>query len=113
MTLAEIVVSVGADVDSLDDAEMARKQLQPPESEEDLQIAAELQAAFGRSIKAARLKAGLTQADLADRSGVRQDDVSRIEAGQVNVTLRTMGRIAKVFGGDVWAMLQTTKDSSN
>ncbi|MGI4809896.1 MAG: helix-turn-helix domain-containing protein, partial [Janthinobacterium lividum] len=111
MTLVETVVSVGAGVDSLDDAEMARKPLQPPESEEDLQIAADLQEAFGRSIKAARLKAGLTQAELADRSGVRQDDVSRIEAGQVNVTIRTMGRIAKVFGGNVGAMLQTAKDS--
>ena len=53
--------------------------------------AAEMQAAFGRSVKAARQKCG------ADTNGPSREvqesarvDISRIEGGQINVTLRTM-----------------------
>ncbi len=88
---------------------MARKPAMPPEDDDEKQATGELQVAFGQSVRAARTKAGLTQAELAERSGLRQDDISRIEAGQVNVTLRTMGRLAKVFDGDVWNMLQAAK----
>ena len=109
MTFTEFTVSDWSSVEVLEETVMARKPAMPPEDEEEKQATAELQAAFGQSIRAARMKAGLTQAELAERSGVRQDDVSRIEAGQVNVTLRTMGRLAKVFDGDVWNMLQAAE----
>ena len=105
---AETAVSIQADVSGVDDV-MARKPIDPLESEEDRLFGEELQAAFGRSVKAARLKARFTQTELADLCNLRQDDISRIEAGNVNVTLRTMARLAKVFGGDVWAMMQGSK----
>ena len=85
---------------------MARKPALPPEDDAEDPFAARLQASFGRNVRAARQKAGLTQADLATRSGLRQDDVSRIEAGQVNVTLRTMAKLARAFDVNFWAMLQ-------
>jgi len=110
---AETVVSVEADTDSLDDTDMGRKPLEFPETEEDLQIAAELQTAFGRSVKAARLRSRRTQKEMADLCGLRQDDISRIEAGTTNVTLRTMARFARVFDGDVWAMILAAKADSS
>lgn len=113
MTLAETIVRLGAGIESLGDAEMARKPALLPDEDEDEEFTSELQVTFGRNVRAARLKAGLTQADAAARSGLRQDDISRIEAGQVNVTIRTMGRLAKAFDGDVWAMLLAVKEASS
>ena len=37
---------------------------------------------------------GLTQAELAERCGIDQGDVSRIERGSVNPTARTLQRLA-------------------
>jgi len=64
----------------------------------------ELQAHFGKTVREARQKAGLTQAALADLAGLTQQYVARIEAGQINPTLATMAAIARVLnldGGDV------------
>ena len=77
----------------------------PPEDDEDKQASAEMQAAFGRNVKAARQKAGLTQTDLAERSGISRVDISRIEGGQINVTLRTMRKLAAAFDVRVSEML--------
>ena len=77
----------------------------PPEDDEDTQASAELQAAFGRSVKTARQKAGLTQTGLAEQSGISRVDISRIESGQINVTLRTMSKLAAAFGLRVPEML--------
>ena len=84
---------------------MARKRIMPPEDDEDKQASAEMQAAFGRNVKAARQKAGLTQTDLAERSGISRVDISRIEGGQINVTLRTMRKLAEAFEVRVSEML--------
>jgi ribosome-binding protein aMBF1 (putative translation factor) len=89
----------------LEDADMARKPIMPPEDDEDKQASAEMQAAFGRNVKAARQKAGLTQTDLAERSGISRVDISRIEGGQINVTLRTMRKLAEAFDVRVSEML--------
>ncbi len=44
-----------------------------------------------------REKLGLTQAELAERCGVDQGDISRIERGSVNPTARTLQRIAEAL----------------
>lgn len=105
MTFPETAVSVWSDIDLLDDDAMARKPALPPEDTEDAEMAAELQAAFGRNVREARLKANLTQAELSERCGLRQHHVSQIENGQINITLGTMARLARVFGNDVSTML--------
>lgn len=50
------------------------------------------------TLVAARKESGMTQADLAKRSGIKQQNISRIEAGtHLNVTLETLERLAKAM----------------
>lgn len=57
---------------------------------------APLQAIAGR-LRAIRLAQGLTQWGLAER-GVSYKYYQRIEAGRANVTIRTLGRLARALG---------------
>lgn len=45
-----------------------------------------------------RNAAGLTQVDLARRSGIRQSNISRIEKGESVPTLATLSKLARGFG---------------
>lgn len=47
----------------------------------------------------ARQRAKMTQGQLAQRIGDRQQNVSRIESGEQNVTVGTLGKIAQAVGG--------------
>lgn len=47
---------------------------------------------------AARLKKGMTQADVAKKIGTRQSAIARLEGGNVNPSLDFLERIAKVLG---------------
>lgn len=64
-------------------------------------------AAFGayyrlaREIFDLRKAAGLTQRQLAARSGVQQADISRIEAGDANPTLATIAALAYALGAEL------------
>ena len=62
-------------------------------------------AVFGANVKARRLKLGLTQAQLAEQSGLLQQYVSLVELGKQNVTLETAQIMAKVLGRHLRAML--------
>lgn len=44
---------------------------------------------FGHAIRKARRAAGLSQSELEDRSGIRQETISRIENGQTGTRLET------------------------
>jgi transcriptional regulator with XRE-family HTH domain len=48
-----------------------------------------------------RRAAGLTQRQLAAKSGVQQADISRIEAGDANPTLATIAALAYSLGADL------------
>lgn len=48
-----------------------------------------------------RERHGLTQAQLAERCGVNQADISRIERGSTSPTTRTLQKIADALGADV------------
>lgn len=48
-------------------------------------------------IAEAREKAGLSQAELATALHTKQSNISRIERGAQNVTVGTLGKIAKVL----------------
>jgi len=66
----------------------------------------DLVAIFGINLKTARVKAGLTQAQLAERSGLLQQYVSLVESGKQNVTLTTAQALAKVVHQNVSTMLR-------
>jgi|SRR5579859_7253435 len=59
---------------------------------------AENRARLGSQVHSARRARGLTQAQLARKLGVDQAEISRIEAGQSNPTLKTMSFLATVLG---------------
>jgi DNA-binding XRE family transcriptional regulator len=68
----------------------------------------DLVAIFGANLKAARLKQGLTQAQLAERAGLLQQYVSLVETGKQNVTLTTAQALARVVQQNVSTLLQGT-----
>ena len=47
-----------------------------------------------------RNEAGLTQEELADRMDKKQSWISRVEAGQENLTMRTLGQFAYALEKD-------------
>ena len=52
---------------------------------------------LGLQFRDARLASGLSQRQLAERSGVRQADISRIERGAGNPTETTLQRLASAL----------------
>jgi len=50
---------------------------------------------LGANLRAARKKLGLTQEQVADRSGVHATEVSRIEAGKRDPQVSTVERLAR------------------
>ena len=46
----------------------------------------------------ARREEGLTQKDLSERSGITQADISRLENGNANPSIRTLQRLANAMG---------------
>jgi len=50
----------------------------------------ECEVALGRAIRLAREHKGMTQAELAERSGRDEDSIARIEEGNENLDLNTI-----------------------
>ena len=46
----------------------------------------------------ARKESGLTQKQLSDRTGITQADISRLENGNANPSIRTLQRLANAMG---------------
>ncbi len=53
---------------------------------------------LGQAIKRRRTELGLSQTDLAHRSGVDRTFVGHIERGEVNMSLETLADLAKIVG---------------
>jgi transcriptional regulator with XRE-family HTH domain len=53
---------------------------------------------FGRRLREARQRAGLSQAQVAERAGIKQTHVSRVERGHRNLTLDTIEALAQAVG---------------
>ncbi len=58
-------------------------------------------------IQKTRQRAGLTQADLAQRVGTTQSAISRLENGRVRPSLETIERLAKACGATLELRLRT------
>lgn len=51
-----------------------------------------------RAVIAARLSCNMTQKELAEKTGIRQSNISRIENGSASPTIDTLARIAAGLG---------------
>ena len=60
----------------------------------------DIQRQFGARVRELRNRAGLTQADLAERcgDGVEMQRIGELERGEQNATLKTVQRLAKGLG---------------
>lgn len=56
---------------------------------------------IGARIRDARLAAGLTQVELAERAGVHEITIVRIETGQQQATVATLTALAAALGVSV------------
>lgn len=54
-----------------------------------------------RALLDARLESGITQQELAKRSGIAQGDISKIERGNGNPSIKTLKKLADAMGKDV------------
>lgn len=60
-----------------------------------------LHFSLARQLAAQRRALHLTQKQLADRTGIDQAEISRIERGQANPTTATLGTLTRALGVDV------------
>ena len=60
--------------------------------------ASETEYQMTRSLIAARMASNMTQKELADKSGVRQSNISRIESGSCSPTIATLQALAEGLG---------------
>lgn len=63
--------------------------------------ALEPEFAVMQAILRARVQAGLTQKQLADMTGISQADISRLERGTANPSIKTLQRVATALGRKV------------
>ena len=70
-----------------------------------IQQAADVQRVLARNFRRARLDLGLSQALLSRQSGLPQPTISQIEKATINITLRTLGKVADAVGWPVRELL--------
>lgn len=73
------------------------EQLKDPEFRVEYE-ALEPEFAIVQAMIDARKKTGLTQKQLADRTGISQSDISKFETGSGNPSLKTLQRLAAGMG---------------
>lgn len=88
---------------------MPKKRPDPAQQSSDVP-ATELQERFGFNLRTFRKLAGLTQVQVSNLSGIAQADISLIERGQVNLSLVTMQRLARVVDHDVSKLLSESPE---
>ena len=73
--------------------EFLEEQLQDPEFRKEWD-ALEPEFAIVKTLMAARKNIGLTQKQLSERTGIAQSDISKLECGDGNPSLKTLKRLA-------------------
>lgn len=86
--------------------EYLKSQLNNPEFLEEWKNT-ELEYQIARNIIIQRKKLNLTQKELAEKTGIKQSAISRVEKGNQNTTVRTLAIIAK---GLETSVSELTKD---
>lgn len=74
-----------------------QEQLQDPEFRKEYE-ALQPEHAVVQAIINARKNAGLTQKELSERTGIAQGDISKLENGNANPSIRTLQRLAAAMG---------------
>ena len=74
-----------------------QEQLQDPEFRKEYE-ALQPEHAVVQAIIDARKNAGLTQKELSERTGIAQGDLSKLENGNANPSIRTLQRLAAAMG---------------
>lgn len=82
---------------SLDFDTYLREQLKDPEFRSEYE-ALEPEFAIMRAMVNARKNTGMTQKQLAEKTGINQADISKLEHGSGNPSLRTLQRLAAGMG---------------
>jgi transcriptional regulator with XRE-family HTH domain len=59
----------------------------------------------GKKVKAARLAAGMTQAELSEASGRVRELISKVENGYKDVSFKTLGKLADALNVDMTDLL--------
>lgn len=85
---------------SYDGISASRRARLSPEAQEQRKV---FEQAYDVALQLIELREqhGLTQAQLAERCGIDQGDISRIERGATSPTARTLQRIADALSADV------------
>ena len=73
------------------------EQLKDPEFKEEFE-ALQPEHAVIQAIIDARKEAGLTQKELAEKTGIAQGDISKLERGVANPSIKTLQRLALGMG---------------
>ena len=73
------------------------EQLKDPEFKEEYD-ALEPEFAVIRAILNARHEKGITQKELSELTGIAQGDISKLENGSANPSVRTLERVANALG---------------
>ncbi|MBQ9880975.1 MAG: helix-turn-helix transcriptional regulator [Clostridia bacterium] len=74
-----------------------QEQLQDPEFRKEYE-ALQPERAVIQAMIDARRTSGLTQKDLSERTGIAQGDISKLENGNANPSIRTLQRLASGMG---------------
>lgn len=61
-------------------------------------LESDIYISIGKKIKSIRESKGLTQQNLADLCDFEKSNVSRIEAGRTNITVKNLYKISKALG---------------
>ncbi|MCD8082220.1 MAG: helix-turn-helix domain-containing protein [Clostridiales bacterium] len=86
--------------------EFKREELKRPEVRAEYE-ALEPEFSFMRAMIDARKKTGITQKQLAEKTGISQGDISKYESGSGNPSIRTLQRLAAGLGMRVKIEFQT------
>ena len=74
-----------------------QEQLKDPEFKKEYE-ALQPERAIIQAIIDARLQTGFTQKELSERTGIAQGDISKLEHGNANPSIRTLQRLASGMG---------------
>ena len=92
-------------------SDIKKRWLQDPEVRTEYD-ALEEEFALARELILARSRAGLSQAEVAQRMGTTQSAVARLEGGRAKPTLLTVERYAKATGSRAVVRLVPDKDAA-
>ena len=66
----------------------------------------------GSAVRAARRRAGLSQVELAERTGMTQPAIARLERGLVSPTVMTLDRVARALGTELVVDFEPARGSA-